>query len=95
MAPPWSALPRTVLEHSSRHGAPQRMPALPRTAACWEQGVRNLAGTVRMLGRSITPVWRTWLTWLSQWSPYPFAPRPQKDGYCWRTLLLVLKSLNI
>ncbi len=51
MEPPLSALPLTVLEKSSRHGAPQRMNALNMTAACWEKVVRTIAGTVRMLWR--------------------------------------------
>jgi len=55
MEPPRRALPLTVREQSSQHGAPQRLHALNTTAACWYQGVRNSAGTVRRIGREMTP----------------------------------------
>jgi len=38
------------------------MNALNTTAAFWEKDVRNIAGTVRMICRYITPSWRIWLT---------------------------------
>jgi hypothetical protein len=45
---------------------PQRINALNTTTALWSKVVRNMAGTVRMMCRSITPSWRTWRTWLTQ-----------------------------
>jgi len=42
------------------------MNALHRTAAVWEKVVWNIAGTVRMMWRESTPVWRTVLTGLTQ-----------------------------
>ncbi len=78
MEPPRSALPLTVRKKSSRHGAPQRMNALNTTAAFWYKGVRNIAGTVRMLCREMTPAWRAWLTWLTQWSTWTLAQRQHR-----------------
>ena len=51
MEPPLRAFPLTVLEPSSRHGAPQRINALNTTAALWEKVGRNIAGTVSMMCR--------------------------------------------
>ena len=55
------------------------MNALNTTAAFWEKVVRNIAGTVRMMCREITPAWSTWLTWLTQLSTYTLAHRQHKD----------------
>jgi hypothetical protein len=74
-----SAFPLTVLEKSSRHGAPQRIHALNTTAAFWEKGVRHMAGTVRMMWREITPAWSIVLTWLTQLSTETVAHRKHKD----------------
>src|SRR5712692_3424426 len=79
MEPPLSAFPLTVLEKSSRHCAPQRMSALNTTAAFWYKVVRNIAGTVRMICREMTPAWRTLLTWLTQLSTATLAQRKHKD----------------
>jgi hypothetical protein len=68
LEPPLSPLPLTVLEQSSRHYPPQRMHALKKTAAFWEQVVRNMAGTVRMMGRTMPPAWSLVLTGLPQLS---------------------------
>ena len=65
MEPPRNGVSRTVLETSSRHGAPQRLHALPTSAAWWSTVVRNRAGPVRMLGRESTPAWSLWRTWLT------------------------------
>ena len=79
MEPPLSAFPLTVLEKSSRHGAPQRINALNTTAALWEKVGRNIAGTVSMMCREITPAWRALLTWLTQVSTWTVAQRKHSD----------------
>jgi hypothetical protein len=55
------------------------MHALPTSAALWSKVVRNMAGTVRMLCRSITPAWSLWLTWLTQLATETVAHRTHKD----------------
>src|SRR4029450_11236059 len=66
LEPPWRAWPLTVLEQSSRHCPPQRLNARNKTAAFLEKVVRHSAGTVRMLGRYITPSCGTLGTWRTQ-----------------------------
>src|SRR6266542_1888526 len=79
MEPPLSAFPLTVLEKSSRQCAPQRINALNTTAALWEKVVRNIAGTVRMMCREITPSWSIVLTWLTQLSTWTLAHRKHNE----------------
>jgi hypothetical protein len=55
------------------------MHALQTTAACWSQGVRHIAGTVRMLWREITPSWSIVLTWLPQFSTWTLAHRKHSE----------------
>jgi hypothetical protein len=57
MDPPLSAWPLTSLKKSSRHGTPHRLNVLNKTAALWQKVVRNMAGTVKMMWREITPSW--------------------------------------
>jgi len=54
------------------------MNALNTTAAFWYKGVRNIAGTVRMICREMPPAWRAWLTWLTQLSTWTWAQRQHR-----------------
>jgi hypothetical protein len=78
-APPWSALPLTSPEPSSRHCTPQRLHARHTTGAVWETMGRNIAGTVRRMGRYLTPSCRPWLPWLTQVATETWAQRKHND----------------
>ena len=70
-----------MLEKASQHGAPHRLKALSTPAAFCSKVLRNIAGTVSMLCREMTPSCSTWLTGLPQLSAYTLAQRqPREDG---------------
>jgi hypothetical protein len=46
----------------------------------WYKVVRNIAGTVNMMCRSIPPSWRALLTWLTPLSTWTWAQRKRSDA---------------